>query len=260
MVCDANQRIRLLAVHAPHGFQLEQFGPPDHLFSDSRMSEIGLGYGTTSIRFAFDNSRYSILAPDSDTETPLSDGAIGNALDTPIDCPSLDEILSADDSVLIVVSDATRATGSARVVNLLVRRLIQYGVSPANQAIIFATGIHRPVTPAEKIELLGPFIAQRIRTLDHNAYDAEALTHIGTTERGLSVEVNRALREFSRVIIVGGVGFHYFAGFTGGRKSICPGLASAATIEATPQVRTGFSIWWTKSGRRNGFVGWKRCA
>lgn len=212
------------------------------------MSEIELGYGTTSIRLAFDNSRYSILAPRSDTETPLSDGAVGNALDTPIDSPSLDKVLSADDSVLIVVSDATRATGSAQVVNLLVRRLIQYGVSPANQAIIFSTGIHRPVTPAEKIDLLSPFIAQRIRTLDHNAYAADALSHIGTTERGISVEVNRALREFSRIIIIGGVGFHYFAGFTGGRKSICPGLSSAATIEATHMLALDFQ----SGGRRVG--------
>ena len=208
------------------------------------MREIELGYGTTSIPFAFDESRYSILAPGSDTEIPLSDGAVGTALDN----ASLDEVVSADDSVLIVVSDATRATGSSQVVNLLVRRLIQYGVSPANQAIIFATGIHRPVTSAEKTELLSPFIAQRIRTLDHNAYDADALLHVGTTERGLAVEVNRVLRDFSRIIIVGGIGFHYFAGFTGGRKSICPGLASAATIEATHM----FALDFERGGRRAG--------
>jgi nickel-dependent lactate racemase len=62
------------------------------------------------------------------------------------------------------------------------------------------------------------------------------------------VEVNRALREFSRVIIIGGVGFHYFAGFTGGRKSICPGLASAATIEATHM----FALDFQGGGRRAG--------
>lgn len=212
------------------------------------MREIELRYGTTSIPFTFDEGNFSLLAPRADSETPLSDGAIGTALDNPINCASLDEIVSTDDTVLIIVSDATRATGSAQVVNLLVRRLIQYGVSPANQAIIFATGIHRPVTPAEKSELLSPFIAQRIRTLDHNANDGNVLTNIGTTEGGLSVEVNRALREFSRIIIIGGVGFHYFAGFTGGRKSICPGLASAATIEATHM----FALDFQGGGRRAG--------
>ena len=63
----------------------------------------------------------------------------------------LEDLFSPGDSVLIVVSDATRATASAQILNLLVRRLIQNGVSPADLAIIFATGIHRPVTPEKKL-------------------------------------------------------------------------------------------------------------
>jgi len=92
------------------------------------------------------------------------------------------------------------------------------------------------------------FITQRIRTLDHDAYDASQLIQIGTMEGGVPVEVNRALKEFSKVIITGAVGFHYFAGFTGGRKSICPGLASAATIEATHMRALDFE----RGGRREG--------
>jgi lactate racemase len=212
------------------------------------MPEIDLRYGDASFAFKFDESQYTILTPDSTTENPLRDEMIGEAFDSPIDSPSLDEIVSTDDSVLIVVSDATRATGSAQIVNLLVRRLIQFGVSPSNIAIIFATGIHRAVTEEEKRELLSPFIAQRIKTLNHNAYDESSLVHIGVTERGATVEVNRALREYSRVIVVGGVGFHYFAGFTGGRKSICPGLSSAAAIEATHM----FALDFESGGRRAG--------
>src|SRR5439155_4385690 len=152
------------------------------------------------------------------------------------------------DSVLIVVSDATRATGSARIINLLVRRLIQTGVEPGEIAIIFATGIHRAVRPDEKAELLTPFVAQRIRTIDHDAYDASQLTQLGAMERGTPIEVNRALKEFRKVILTGAVGFHYFAGFTGGRKSICPGLASAHTIEATHMLALDFE----RGGRRAG--------
>ena len=212
------------------------------------MPEIDLRYGDASFAFKFDGSQYTILTPDSTTENPLRDEKIGEAFDSPIDSPPLDELVSTDDSVLIVVSDATRATGSAQIVNLLVRRLIQFGVSPSNIAIIFATGIHRAVTEEEKRELLSPFIAQRIKTLNHNAYDESSLVHIGMTERGAKVEVNRALREFSRVIIIGGVGFHYFAGFTGGRKSICPGLSSAAAIEETHM----FALDFESGGRRAG--------
>ena len=212
------------------------------------MAEIDLRYGDASFAFKFDGSQHTILTPDSTTENPLRDEKIGEAFDSPIDSPPLDEIVSTDDSVLIVVSDATRATGSAQIVNLLVRRLIQFGVSPSNIAIIFATGIHRAVREEEKRGLLSPFIAQRIKTLNHNAYDESSLMHIGMTEGGATVEVNRALREFSRVIIIGGVGFHYFAGFTGGRKSICPGLSSAAAIEETHM----FALDFESGGRRAG--------
>jgi nickel-dependent lactate racemase len=131
---------------------------------------------------------------------------------------------------------------------LLVRRLIQIGVAPGDIAIIFATGIHRPVAPNEKTELLTPFIAQRIKTVDHDAYDPRALIRLGTTERGTPIDVNRALREYAHVIVTGAIGFHYFAGFSGGRKSICPGLASAQTIEQTHMLALDFKC----GGRRKG--------
>ena len=212
------------------------------------MTEVQLGYGRDSENFAFDEHRFQILVQDSPAQKPLTDIEIGNAFSSPIDSPPLDDLFSPGDSVLIVVSDATRATASAQIVNLLVRRLIQNGVAPGDIAIIFATGIHRAVTPAEKIELLTPFIAQRVRTLDHDAHDPSALLMLGTTERGLVVELNRALRDFDHVVLTGAIGFHYFAGFTGGRKSICPGLASAKTIEATHMLALDFE----KGGRRSG--------
>src|SRR5687768_9778961 len=101
--------------------------------------EFDLAYGRTSIRFVADDDRFSLIsdasasdASASDASTaqpPLTDVQIRDAFDSPIASPPLDEIAGPDDSVLIVVSDATRATGSAHVVNLLVRRLVQAGVS-----------------------------------------------------------------------------------------------------------------------------------
>ena len=212
------------------------------------MPTIELDYGRGSINCQYDATRFAVLAARDESSHPLSDVEIGAALDAPIDSPPLDDLFAAGDSVLIVVSDATRATGSARIINLLVRRLIQTGVEPGEIAIIFATGIHRAVRPDEKAELLTPFVAQRIRTIDHDAYDASQLTQLGAMERGTPIEVNRALKEFSKVILTGAVGFHYFAGFTGGRKSICPGLAAAQTIEATHMLALDFE----RGGRRQG--------
>jgi nickel-dependent lactate racemase len=209
---------------------------------------IELGYGRQSIPFDYDSQRFEILAPQKLDTHALTDVEINAALADPIDSPPLEDVTSGGDSVLIVCSDATRATGSAQIINLLVRRLIENGVQARDIAIIFATGIHRAVRPEEKVELLTSFIAQRIRTIGHDACDPSQLTQIGTMERGVPIQVNRALREFSKVIITGGVGFHYFAGFTGGRKSICPGLAADETIRATHMLALDFE----RGGRRAG--------
>ena len=211
-----------------------------------------LAYGRTAFELSFDETRFSVLTTDRIPTTPLKDYEIGDALDDPIASPPIDELVSSDDSVLIIVSDATRATASAQIVNLLSRRLVQAGVSPARMAVIFATGIHRPVTEQEKAELLTPFIVQRLRILTHDAYDQSKLSTFGKTESGMTVEFNSALKEFSRVFLTGGITFHYFAGFTGGRKSICPGLASAKTIEATHMLALDFETGGRRAGVRTG--------
>jgi len=212
------------------------------------VNPVKLPYGRRSIDFSFDDARFSVVSKNSADYTPLSDFEVGVLFD------SLDEIVGSDDSVLIVVSDATRATASAQVVNLLVRRLVQAGVSPSNIAIIFATGIHRPVSEKEQTELLTSFVVQRLRVIQHDAYDRTRLTTLGKTESGVTVEVNSALQEYSRVILTGGITFHYFAGFTGGRKSICPGLASANTIEATHMLAMDFEAGGRKDGVRAGVL------
>jgi nickel-dependent lactate racemase len=209
---------------------------------------IQLGYGHGFLPFEFEGGRFEVLEGEAREERALSDAEVGALIDDPFDSQPLEEIISPGESVLVVVSDATRATGSAQVVNLLVRRLIALGVAPYDLRVIFATGIHRPLTREEKAELLTPFIVQRVRTLAHDADDESRHVSLGVTERGTPVELNRALLEHSHVILTGAVGFHYFAGFTGGRKSVCPGLASRRTIEATHLQALDFE----RGGRRAG--------
>jgi nickel-dependent lactate racemase len=199
------------------------------------MPTINLGYGKSSIEFEYDVNLFDILGK-SETQIALTDVEIGEKLDNPIDSKTIEEIVSPSETVLIVVPDATRQTASGQIVNLLVRRLIANGTMPFDIRVIFATGIHRRVTEAEKQSLLTPFIAQRIKTLDHNARDLAQIVRLGETSGGIPIELNRALTEHDRVIIVGGISFHYFAGFTGGRKLICPGLASSRTISATHKL------------------------
>lgn len=199
------------------------------------MPEIHLRYGNTSIPFEYDRERFDVLGID-ETSQPLSDIELGAKLDQPINSKTLEEVVEPGQSVLFVVPDATRETACGQVINLIVRRLIANGTSPSEMNIIFATGIHRLVTEDEKRKILTPFIAQRIKTIDHLADDSRRLYRMGETTGGIPVELSWALTEFDHVILIGGVSFHYFAGFTGGRKLVCPGLASTKTITATHKL------------------------
>ncbi|MFN3329664.1 MAG: nickel-dependent lactate racemase, partial [Pyrinomonadaceae bacterium] len=130
----------------------------------------------------------------------------------------------------------------------LIRRLIASGTPAHRIAIVIATGIHRPTTKEEKREILTPFIAQRIKTFDHSATDLKKLVglesnkfaYFGKIRNGIDVWLNSMITKFDRIILIGGITFHYFAGFTGGRKLICPGLASAETISETHKLAFDF--------------------
>jgi nickel-dependent lactate racemase len=199
------------------------------------MPELNLKYGRGSIPFVYDEDRFDVLDAGS-AAPPLSDAEIGAKLDSPVGSRRIEDIVHPGETVLFVVPDATRRTACGEIINLLVRRLIAGGTAPHEMKVLFATGIHRPVTDDEKHAILTPFIAQRIKTLDHNPRDLMQIVRLGRTSGGITVELNRALTEHDHVILLGGVSFHYFAGFTGGRKLICPGLASARTIADTHKL------------------------
>jgi nickel-dependent lactate racemase len=217
------------------------------------MPLINLRYGTRDIPFVYDEDRFEVLG-DSDDRSPLSDVELGERLDSPIGTPPIEEVVDAGDTVLIVVPDATRDIGCGQVVNLVVRRLIASGVNPFDIRIIFATGIHRRVTQTEKDHILTPFITQRIKTLDHDPRDLMQIGRFGETSAGIPVELNRALTEHDHVILIGGVSFHYFAGFTGGRKLVCPGLASSKTVSATHRLAFDCEVLDRRSGVGTGLL------
>lgn len=216
------------------------------------MSSINLGYGKSRVKFDFDENCFEVLGSEKPS-APLTDIEIGKKLDHPVNARTMEEIIEPGDTVLIVVPDATRQAAAGQIVNLLVRRLIAGGTMPFDISIIFATGIHRKVSEAEKREILTPFIAQRIKTLNHNARDLMGFIRLG--EIGdIPVELNRALAEHDHTIIIGAVNFHYFAGFTGGRKLICPGLASFRTISETHKLAFDCEIKQRREGVGTGIL------
>jgi nickel-dependent lactate racemase len=171
------------------------------------MPQIQLRYGRTHIPFDYDEARFAVLGSD-ESAPALRDIELGEKLDKPIGSQTLEEIVVPGETVLFVVPDATRETACGQIINLVVRRLIANGTSPSEMNIIFATGIHRPVTEDEKQKILTPFIAQRIKTINHDPNDPRRIYRLGETRGDIPVELSWALTEFEHIILIGGGSFH----------------------------------------------------
>jgi nickel-dependent lactate racemase len=147
----------------------------------------------------------------------------------PLNSKRLDEIVKPESRVAIVVDDATRPAPISLMVSAILEELAGAGVKDGNITIIFACGIHRPVSPNEAAKLLSENIVSRVKTVNHDPR-APDLVHVGTTRRGTKISLNRAFVEADVRILTGDVCLHYFAGYGGGRKSILPGIASEEAV------------------------------
>lgn len=134
--------------------------------------------------------------------------------------------------VVIVTSDITRYTGSEIYLPMLVERLNAAGIADDRITIVIALGIHRKQSEAEHRKITGSLFG-RVRVVDHECDDPGKLVTVGFTSGGIEVSINRTVAEADHLILTGTIGFHYFAGFGGGRKSILPGVASRAACMAS---------------------------
>jgi nickel-dependent lactate racemase len=154
---------------------------------------------------------------------------ISSALDN---CQSAISSFKPGEKIVIVTSDVTRYTGSEVYLPLLVERLNRQGIPDGDIEILIALGIHRTQTHHEHERILGALYG-RIRVKDHDCDDSAELVSIGRTSNGIDVRINRRAVEADRLILTGVIGFHYFAGFGGGRKSVLPGIASRQACMAS---------------------------
>jgi nickel-dependent lactate racemase len=113
-----------------------------------------------------------------------------------------------------------------------VERLQARGIRRQDLEIVIALGIHRRQSEQEHRQLLGSLFGE-VRVVDHDCDDPGKLVYLGTTSNGIPVEINRSVAEADQVILTGTIGYHYFAGFGGGRKSILPGVASRKSCMAS---------------------------
>jgi nickel-dependent lactate racemase len=172
-------------------------------------------------------------------------GAIQEALEHPVGCPPLGQIVRPGETVAVVVNDVTRLTRSDRFLPPLVNTLNRAGIPDGDIFIVFALGTHRAQTEAEQRALVGEEIFRRIRVFDHDGGNDRNLVTIGATSAGNKVEINRRVWEADRIVLTGDILFHRIAGYSGGRKSLAPGVAGNRTttfnhrMVLDPRCQTG---------------------
>jgi nickel-dependent lactate racemase len=195
---------------------------------------ITLNYGKGEVRFEVP-AQQLLCELDGRNRPPLTDlrESYVRALDHPVDSTPLKEVVKPGDTVAVTVSDITRGwQKNADTLPFLLDYLNAAGVADDKITIIIAVGAHRQNTPQEFVELCGSHVCHRVRVINHDAWDTQNMVTLGRTRRGTPVEVNRIAMEADKLILTGGVIYHYMVGYGGGRKSIMPGVCSNTTIQA----------------------------
>jgi len=148
----------------------------------------------------------------------------------PIKERSLFEIAKGRKSACILVNDITRPSGVNMFLPILVNLLNTCGITDESISIIIASGLHRNLTPQEKKELVGPKVFRRIKIINHHAEDKKETVFLGRTKHGTELWINRHYIDAELKIVTGSINYHPMAGFSGGAKSILPGIAATKSI------------------------------
>ena len=159
------------------------------------------------------------------SETELVEEALAN----PIGTLPLRELARGKKKVTLVTSDHTRAVPSKLTLPILLRE-IREGNPDADITILIATGLHRPTTEAEQRRMFGDAIVDNEKIVVNEAFKDEDFAYVRGLPSGAELWVNKVALDCDLLITEGFIEPHFFAGFSGGRKSILPGICNAATV------------------------------
>ncbi len=193
------------------------------------MPTVRLPYGDGAVEFNAPDHAV-VVEPESLPAVGNARDAVRAALEEPIGSSRLSKLARGARTATIVINDITRPSPTQLLVEGLLGELAAAGVSEDGVVLLVATGNHRPNTPSELEGMLGPDLCRRLPVVNHDGSDFAGLVDLGKTPRGVPVEVNRLAIESDLTILTGNIAPHQTAGFSGGRKSIMPGLASERAL------------------------------
>ncbi|MGC9356625.1 MAG: nickel-dependent lactate racemase [Anaerolineae bacterium] len=174
-----------------------------------------------------------ILEPHPEPGVVDTTSEIRRALVNPIGSPTIAELVQEmagkAGRIAVVIDDDSRPTPVARILPTVLETLEAAGVARDAITLVTALGVHRPMRDEEVARRAGSTL-EGLRWENHACDDAERLVHLGTTERGTPVYVNRTVAEADLVLSIGCIEPHLIASFGGGYKNIVPGVAGQETV------------------------------
>lgn len=198
------------------------------------MVEVKLPYDKKVITAKIPKANFAgeLVSQAANFQNPLSEKeTVEQSLDNPIGSPKLEDLAKGKRNIVIISSDHTRPVPSRIITPILLRRL--RSVAPqARIRILVATGFHRPSTHEELVNKYGEEIVANEEIVMHHSQRDEEMTKIGKLPSGGDLIVNKVATEADLLISEGFIESHFFAGFSGGRKSVLPGISSYKTIMA----------------------------
>jgi len=191
--------------------------------------ELKYGKGTVEFEIAERNYMGSLL-PNEVAYDLTGVAEVERALQHPIGTPRLREIVKPGEKIVIITSDITRPMPSKVVLPPVLNELKEANVKAEDITIVLAVGSHRTHTEEEKRNLVGDMVYDSgIKVIDSDKNDC---VNLGVCRNGTPVDIFRPVAAADRIICLGNIEYHYFAGYSGGAKAIMPGVSSHAAIQA----------------------------
>ena len=196
------------------------------------MDTVRLSYGRGHLELRLPEGHpVQILEPKEYAAPGTPEAILQYALENPIGAPGLAALTQSAKKILIITNDHTRPMPS----RLTIPAIVSHFCRPEEDydiTLLVATGLHRPMTGKEMAEQFGEEACRKYRIVNHVARDEKSLVSYGKMSTGNELFLNRLVAEHDLVIAEGFIESHFFAGFSGGRKSILPGVAGESTILA----------------------------
>jgi len=198
------------------------------------MKEINMKYGQGVIKaFIEEKNLLKVIESNAFKKDKTEDEIISEALYNPIDSNRLKDIVHKGETVCIIISDVTRSWQKPhKFLYKIVEELNAGGVRDEDIIFLSAQGTHRKHTRKEHEILLGEKLSKRFEVYDHDCFDEEGMVYLGDTSYGTPVIVNKKAVLCDHIVITGAIIYHFLVGWSGGKKSILPGISSFKSISA----------------------------